>query len=425
MKDKRPPLRILHVLSQRPDSTGSGIYLQAMMREAARRGHENYLVAGIQCDRPAELENIDPDCCCYLTFGDTGKLTFPIVGMSDVMPYESSRFCALSDTEVEAYEAAFARRITTAVETFQPDIIHSHHLWLVSALTRRLFPEIPMVTNCHGSDLRQLQNCPHLAERVLSGCRDLDAVLALSRAQKFEIIALYDIPPKTIQVVGAGYNQRLFFPAAKTDGGPVQIVYAGKLSRAKGVPEMLRALARIEDMPWHLHLVGGGSGADQAECLALAERLGERVSVYGPVSQEKLAEIMRQSHLFVLPSFFEGLPLVLLEALAAGCRVVTTALPGVRELLGDERPPDFVELVPLPRLVHVDEPAEEDRAEFVQSLRAALGRQIKAAGRQQEIDLAPMAERLAAFSWPGVFEKIEQVYYRLYPDRAGITPAVR
>ena len=50
-----PPrhLKILHVLGQRPDATGSGIYLQAMMREAVVSGHENYMIAGIQSNRVA------------------------------------------------------------------------------------------------------------------------------------------------------------------------------------------------------------------------------------------------------------------------------------------------------------------------------------------------------------------------------------
>jgi hypothetical protein len=39
-------MKILHLLSQRPEATGSGIYMQAMIREAARRGHENFLLAG-------------------------------------------------------------------------------------------------------------------------------------------------------------------------------------------------------------------------------------------------------------------------------------------------------------------------------------------------------------------------------------------
>jgi len=413
MMNDRRLLKILHILSQRPDSTGSGIYLQAMLREASKWGHENYLVAGIQCDSPLELESIEAASCRYLTFGETGRLPFSIVGMSDVMPYDSARFCTLSQEDLDAYEASFSHRITEAVETFQPDIIHSHHLWIVSSLTRRLFPDIPMVTNCHGSDLRQFQNCPHLQARVLSGCRRINAVMALSCGQKANISKLYGIPPETIHVVGAGYNDRLFVQTAKGADQPVQIVYAGKLSRAKGVPWMLRALSRIDERPWHIHLVGGGSGAEMAECLKLAEQMGGQLTAYGAVSQETLSGIMRRSHLFVLPSFFEGLPLVLLEALASGCRVVATELPGVTELLGDACSAGFIDLVPMPRLINVDEPVQEDEEIFEKNLREALFRQISAAGQAPDIDLTPIKDRLAAFSWQGVFEKVQKIYYQV------------
>ena len=78
-----------------------------------------------------------------------------------------------------------------------------------------------------------------------------------------------------------------------------------------------------------------GSRAEKAECLALAAQLGEeRVTVHGPMLQAELADLFKQAHIFVLSSLFEGLPLVLLEALACGCRLVATDLPGVREVLG-------------------------------------------------------------------------------------------
>ena len=77
------------------------------------------------------------------------------------------------------------------------------------------------------------------------------------------------------------------------------------------------------------------AGEEEKEnCLKLAKKLGEKVHVHGAVPQKKLAEILRHSHILVLPSFFEGLPLVILEGLASGCRVVATDLPGAEELLG-------------------------------------------------------------------------------------------
>jgi glycosyltransferase involved in cell wall biosynthesis len=406
-------MRILHLLSQRPDSTGSGIYIQAMLREAADAGHENFLVAGLQSDQDVHLDCIDDRQCTFVKF-HRADISYPIVGMSDVMPYDSTKFCNLSEGDLREYERAFARHFTKAVDRFQPDIIHSHHLWIMTSLARRLFPRIPMVTTCHGSDLRQFQNCSHLRQGVLQGCRRIDAVMALSRAQKEEIVQRYGIPAPTVHVVGAGYNDALFSLGEKPDPCPVQLVYAGKLSNAKGVPWFLTALETISSPEWHLHLVGGGSGAEKARCLESAGALGDRVTIHGTVTQDVLAELMKQGHIFVLPSFFEGLPLVVLEALACGCRIIATDLPGVRELLGDMRS-DFIELVQTPRLHSVDTPYPEDLESFEQALAQALNTQITLAGRCPHIDPSMVRAKLAAYTWSGIFKKVEGVYAQVLP----------
>ena len=85
------------------------------------------------------------------------------------MPYPSRRFSDLSPPEVEAYEWGFADRLLDVVAGFQPQVIHSHHLWLLTAVARQMFPHLPLVATCHGSDLRQFHFCPHLRPRVLAG----------------------------------------------------------------------------------------------------------------------------------------------------------------------------------------------------------------------------------------------------------------
>jgi glycosyltransferase involved in cell wall biosynthesis len=404
-------LRILHLLNQRPDSTGSGIYVQAMIREAAACGHQNHLVAGIPSDGSGELDCIDSDQCCFVRFGGTG-ISYRIVGMSDVMPYPSTRWCDLTHAHLDEYQASFSKTLRAAVAAFQPDLIHSHHLWVVSSLARQLFPDIPMVTTCHGTDLRQFQNCPHLQKRVLAGCRGIDAVMALGQTQKNDIVELYGLLPEKVFVVGAGYNDRLFNEGRKPPPEPVQLIYAGKLSNAKGVPWMLRALAAVDAPVWRLHLVGGGSGAEKEECLRLASLLGERVVVHGAVPQTDLAREMKQSHLFVLPSFYEGLPLVVLEALASGCRIVVTDLPGVNEILGDVQA-DFIRLVPAPRLRFLDQPFPEDALRFERDLAAALQTQIRKAADRPQIDLSPIRKKMTRFSWPGIFQKVQAVYFQV------------
>jgi glycosyltransferase involved in cell wall biosynthesis len=401
-------LKILHVLGQRPDATGSGIYLQSMMREAAVAGHDNFMIAGIQSDRDAELHGVTPEQCRFVRFNGE-DLSFRIPGMTDIMPYPSTRFIDLSAAEIDAYEAVFKRVLTDTVAEFHPDIIHTHHLWLVSSLVRRLFPHIPVVTTCHGTDLRQFQNCVHLRDKVLRGCRHLNAALALSAAQKKDIERLYQLPPEKVVVCGAGYNDGMFTVGTKPVPRPVQLVYAGKFWNAKGLPWLLKALKRIEAPDWQLHMVGGGSGPENDECLRLANDLGERVTVHGLIPQARLAAIFKQAHLFVLPSFFEGLPLVVLEALASGCRVIANDLPGVKAVLGDVAA-DFITLVPTPRLKNMDRPYPEDLPAFVQAMVRALEFQMAGALRQPDIDPAPIADKLAAFTWRGVFAQVEKVY---------------
>jgi glycosyltransferase involved in cell wall biosynthesis len=324
-------MRILHLLSQRPDSTGSGVTLQAMLRGAAAAGDRSFLVAGLdESGWPPELP-LEADQRLAVTFPAAGR-EHALPGMSDAMPYPSTRFRDLEEAQLDAYEAAFGAALQEAVRRFRPDVIHGHHLWIAASRARELFPGIPLVVSCHGSDLRQWRSVARLRSRALASAR-AERVLALSEAQRRDIGTLRAVPEDRMAVVGAGYRDELFIPREKPDPRPVVLVYAGKLSRAKGVPWLLRALAGVEAPAWRLELVGGGEGPEAAECLALAAALGDRVRVHGPLSQERLAGLLGHAHLFVLPSLFEGLPLVLIEALACGCRLVCTGLPGALELL--------------------------------------------------------------------------------------------
>jgi len=404
----RERLSILHLLSQRPESTGSGVYIQAMLREAGARHHRNFLLAGIPAGSEPVLSCISPDRCDFVRF-DGVDLPHPVVGMSDVMPYPSTRFSDLTDDEIRRYKKGFTDKLKTVVARFRPDIVHSHHLWILTALTRQLFPDLPMVATCHGSDLRQFRNCPDIGDAVARHCRELNAVMALSRAQVPEIESLYGICTDRIRVTGAGYDESVFFPVPKPEPHPVQLVYAGKLSRSKGVPWLLRALSRMDDHGWYLHLVGGGSGKERDECLSLARDLGSRVTVHGPLTQEGLAKVMKQSHLFILPSFFEGLPLVLLEALACGCRLVSTALPGVTEATGGiDR--DWIRLVELPRLHRVDIPVPDDEIVFEENLGNAVEVQMLRSRTRPALNAARVAQQISPFRWSSVFDRVERAY---------------
>jgi glycosyltransferase involved in cell wall biosynthesis len=401
-------MKILHIISQQPASTGSGIYLQNIIRQAAAAGHQNFLVAGISGNRVPTLDCIDGQFCRFVRF-DGGDLDFTIPGMSDVMPYASSRFAELSPGQLNSYEQTFAETIAGAVRDFSPDIVHSHHLWLVSSVARRVVTDIPMVTSCHSTDLRQFVQCPQLRQRVLPHCRRIDRILALSRDQKKTIQTLHGIAENRIDIVGGGYDDTMFTLHKKTKAEPVQLLYAGKLSYAKGVDWLLRTFLEFEKEGLHLHLAGSGAGDEAEKCLALAKMAGAAITVHGRISQPELAGLMGRCHIFILPSFFEGLPLVLLEALASGCRVITTDLPCCMELLGKVEH-DLVEFVGLPTMRNIDSPYPEDLEELQTKLARAITLMVHRVRRSPSPSPEKLREITSFSSWSSVFRRIFTAY---------------
>jgi glycosyltransferase involved in cell wall biosynthesis len=401
-------MRILHIISQKPDFTGSGKYVQEMILQGRAKGHEPFLVAGVSAEFTVPAELIAPENVKLVRF-DGHDLAFPVMGMSDVMPYPSTVCSALTRLQLVEYTAAFSRVVGAAVADFAPDVIHSNHLWMATAVARDIAPGLPLVTTCHGSCLRQHRLCPDLGRSLIGRLRRIDHVIALFGQQKRNIVDLLDVDPDRVHVISGGYNELCFFSDVRErDSGRAQLLYAGKLDSSKGVPWLLRSLHQVE-APWHLHLVGGGSGPERDLCLRLAAEHGDRVTVHGVLSHRELGGLMRQSDIFVLPSFFEGLPLVLLEAMACGCRIVTTDLPGARELFG-ESPPPTVRMVELPHLETVDRPFKADEPLLERRLAEALRAAIKDVASGVEPDQDFVRRTTEPFGWAGVFARIEEVY---------------
>jgi glycosyltransferase involved in cell wall biosynthesis len=229
------------------------------------------------------------------------------------------------------------------------------------------------------------------------------------------------LPADKIDVVGGGYDGTLFTRAPKTPAGTVQLLYAGKLNRSKGVPWLLRSLMKIRHLDWHLHLAGSGNGPEFDECVRLARRLDRKVTLHGYVSHRRLSRLMQRAHVQVLPSFFEGLPLVLFEGLASGCRVITTQLPGFDEIFGGARS-DSIDLLPLPPLETIDRPFAADEANLEKRLCDSLVKMIAQVRTSPDMH-DPHAERIAAdYTWESVFERVLSVY-RGVGRRSGAAPA--
>jgi glycosyltransferase involved in cell wall biosynthesis len=255
-----------------------------------------------------------------------------------------------------------------------------------------------------------MELCPHLADHVRAGCSRIEAIAVLHRGHADTLEQCLRISSDRIHQVGAGYRDDLFFaPAAIPEPA---LLYIGKYSAAKGVPWLLDAFEKISTRRpgLRLHVAGGGSGVEADTLRARMDRLAPTVVQHGQLSQPELADVARRSSVCVLPSFYEGLPLVLVEALACGCRLVATDLPGIVEELAP-RLGDALTLVELPRLETIDQPHPDDLPAFVDRLEAALEIALDAPPIGDPVQTMP--EALAHFNWRAVYARVETVWKSL------------
>ena len=419
-RDRRSgkPLQILHLLSQQPGKTGSGVALLAMVRHGAAAGHRQRVVIGLPGSEPLpDIPPLAPADVFPVRF-DRPPVPYTIPGMSDIMPYPSTRFATFTAEMLEGYLQAFAATLDSATADFQPDIIQSNHLWLLTALARVFFPDTPLCAYSHGTELRQLQNAVRLAPLVMPACSEVDRVFALHTDNMERIAAAYGVPEARIRVVGAGFREDLFAcdpacaPAADRD--ELVIAYAGKISAPKGVPCLVEAMRNV----WPPKgkrvklLLAGSAGDAGADAIRQQAADLENVVFLGALPQEDLAGVLQTADVFVLPSFFEGLPLVVIESLACGCRVVMTDLPGLDSWMPEGLCSEgLVERVPLPRLIGPDTPRSEDLPGFVERLAEALNRQL---ARSRECGRPPDTHgRLKPLTWAGVFERMQSSWREL------------
>lgn len=126
------------------------------------------------------------------------------------------------------------------------------------------------------------------------------------------------------------------FRLSPDDNRPNDLIFVGRLVSVKGVALLLDALGLLRRRGIEPRLVIVGQGPEEAalraQCGAL--QLDRQVSFAGVVRSEALAKLLNQSRIMVLPSFWEGFPVVTLEGLACGCVLVASDVDGLPEAVG-------------------------------------------------------------------------------------------
>ena len=111
-----------------------------------------------------------------------------------------------------------------------------------------------------------------------------------------------------------------------------QIITVGRLSREKGHEVLLKAIAQLRNKEWKLHLVGDGNERPSLEQLSRELKIDNKVVFHGRM--QNFEQLLLESTIFVLPSFYEGFPNALLEAMSLGlCCVASDCIAGPSEII--------------------------------------------------------------------------------------------
>ncbi|NEX46229.1 glycosyltransferase family 4 protein [Pseudotabrizicola algicola] len=162
------------------------------------------------------------------------------------------------------------------------------------------------------------------------------AISSFGRSQLYRWASV-DTWPR-LHVVHCGIEPWRFpEPAALPSGGP-HLVAIGRLSEQKGFALLVEAIAKaVPDLPGlHLTLVGDGPLRPQLEEAMARHDLGRHVTLAGWLDEGRVRDSLAAAQALIVPSFAEGLPVVIMEAMAAGRAVIATTIAGVPELVTAE-----------------------------------------------------------------------------------------
>ncbi len=286
-----------------------------------------------------------------------------------------------------AETAIYSRRLSRALDARpEPDVVYAHGLTAVALRGRGRGGSTPLAVNLHG--LEMFQRTFSLRQRLAAAAlrplarlclRGADVVLGFGG--EIEAIAQREAPGVPYVRVANGVERGWLHDGSTGPGSPPRLVFVGRNERRKGLPELNQALSRvIEDVPdLRVDFVGP---------LPEEERLSSPgVQYHGLMrDEEAIRSILRAADVLVCPSHAEGMPTVILEAMACGLAVVATEVGAVSDLVDEENgwmvPPGDVDAL-------------------AAALRRALEATPEALRRRKEASLRRIRER---FLWSRVAE---------------------
>lgn len=247
-----------------------------------------------------------------------------------------------------AIQKFLARGVLRSLEQ-PPDLVHIH-----TPNAPLLSVGSPVVTTFHApikvnAPFVEIVDLVSLGTRVLAGFTVLNeyrlikgsaAMAAVSFNVARELTA-YGVSPDTSTVVGNGVNTEFFTPTPSESGpsSPPYLLFVGRLAYGKGLSQLIRAAELLRERGWtvHIKLAGEGPLGDRLREIVRRRGLGGTVQFLGQVPDQELVGLYSDALATVIPSTYESGPLVMLEAMACGCPVISTPVGMAPEVMEQAR----------------------------------------------------------------------------------------
>jgi colanic acid/amylovoran biosynthesis glycosyltransferase len=219
--------------------------------------------------------------------------------------------------------------------------IHAHFAWLegIAAGVARDLVGITFTINPHAFDLFQRNQ-----DDVRKELENATKVTTISEYHRQYIAELSPkIDAADVEIIHCGLEVDLFQPAPEERGRPVRILSIGRLIEKKGHEYLVDACALLakRGLQFRCDIVGAGPLQGSLQERIDRHGLRDRVALLGPLDQEQILQLYRTTDIFALPAVIaasgdrDGIPVVLMEAMACELPVVTTAVTGIPELVQD------------------------------------------------------------------------------------------
>lgn len=236
------------------------------------------------------------------------------------------------------------------------DLIDAHYFYPDGVAAVRCGTSLrrPVVITARGSDINVIAKFPGPRRKILQAASQAAAIVTVSRALRERLLEL-GVDGGKVWTLRNGVDLEQFRPLTSVRPDVKQSsktgwtwLFVGNLVADKGVDLAIKALSLVENVT----LLVVGDGPDRAVLRTLSSRLhvDHRVIFWGSVNHESLCDFYNAADALMLPSRREGLPNVVLEALACGTPVIATRVGGIPEVLPgegggiliDERTPEVI-----------------------------------------------------------------------------------